>query len=88
MKAEKLHTPDRYLWWLHFNEIPPQLNGEADYMFGTKAAIFEMFDKEDIGVTLLYLQNKSGEVYNNKKITLRRVPFFVKPTKRGNAKRD
>jgi len=82
MNVEKLKKNTiRKVWWLHFKDghVPQELKGENDFVFGTKAAIYEVFDKSEIGITLWSLQCKSGDLYQNDKVVLRKIPHVTKP---------
>lgn len=89
MNIEKLNDRTyRKVWYLHFKEgqAPAELKGEVDFFFGTKAAMYEVFDRKELGISLTSLQCRSGDIYQNDKIIMRKVPFVTKRTKRYNLK--
>lgn len=71
----------RKVWLLHFKEncIPPDLKGENDFVFGTKAAIYEVFDNKEIGITLSSLQCRKGDFYENRNVILTKLRHITKP---------
>ncbi len=57
----------RKVWYLHFKDgqAPAELKGESDFFFGTKAAMYEVFDRKELGIALTSLQCHSGDLYQN-----------------------
>jgi len=68
---------------LHFKQ---PMNGKQDYYFGSKAAIYEVFSTEHLGISLgsLYTKRIDKEPYFNKLCTIRESKLITKKKKVGD----